>query len=175
MSKQKKTAGKTASKNRNEYSTERVRRWREQAEKCAEKVAALPGYDSARLVAAAEGKSLSELIVAILCRERLRGKIVRLLPPIGKARKGAELCQLFNAYMDTFYEEEESPRRRDSHEKEIAERALLLVPHNSPDILNRLAGRERRALLRRFYRTGDLTAQKAIDRAIRFAIRSEVE
>ena len=172
MSKQKKTAGKTA-KNRNEYNAERVRRWREQAEKCAEKVAALPGYDSARLVAAEEGKTLPELIVAILCRERLRGKIVRLLPPIGKARKGAELCQLFNAYMDTFYEEEESPRRRDSHEKEIAERALLLVPHNSPDILNRLAARERRVLLRRFYRKGDLTAQKAIDRAIRFAIETK--
>ena len=175
MSKQKKTAGKTASKNRNEYSTERVRRWREQAEKCAEKVAALPGYDSARLVAAAEGKPLSELIVSILCRQRLRGKIVRSLPPIGKASKGAELCQLFNAYVDTCTEENDSRRRRDNHEKELVELALGFVTHNRPDIIDRLNARDRRALLRKFYRTGDLTAQKAIDRAIRFAIRSEVE
>ena len=175
MSKQKKTAGKTA-KNRNEYNAERVNRWREQAEKRAAEVESLPGYDSARLVAAEEGKSLPELIVAILCRERLRGKIVRhFLPEKGAALKGAELGKLYNAYIDTIYEENESTRRRDNHERELVERTLCLVPCNRPDILDSLSVRERRALLRRFYRTGDLTASKAIDRAIRFAIGTSAD
>ena len=175
MSKQKKTAGKTAPKNKSEYSTERVRRWREQAEKRTAEVAALPGYDSARLVAAEEGKPLSELIVSILCRQRLRGKIVRSLPPIGKVSKGAALGQLYHAFIDTTIEENESRRRRDNHERELVELALGIVTHNRPDIIDRLNARDRRALLRKFYRTGDLTAKKAIDRAIRFAIRSVVE
>ena len=175
MSKQKKTAGKTA-KNGNEYNAERVRRWREQAEKRAAEVEALPGYDSARLVAAEEGKSLAELIVAILCRERLRGKIVHNLPPVkGTARKGAALSQSYNAYIDTIYEENESPRRRDNHERELVERALSIVPHNRSDIIDGLNARERRVLMRRFYRTGDLTAYKAIDRAIQFAIETSAD
>ena len=176
MSKQKKTAGKTALKNKSEYNAERVRRWREQAEKCAAEVAALPGYDSARLVAAEEGKSMSELLVSILCRERLRGKIVRhFRPEKCTALKGAELGQLYHAYLDTVYEERESPRRRDNHERERVINTLGLVAYNSPDILNRLNARERRTLLRRFYRKGDLTAQKAIDRAIRFAIETSAD
>lgn len=175
MSKQKKTAGKTASKNKSEFNAERVRRWREQAEKCAEKVAALPGYDSARLVAAEEGRPLPELIVSILCRQRLRGKIVRSLPPIGKASKGAALGQLYHAFIDTTIEENESRRRRDGHEKELVELALGFVTHNRPDIIDRLNARDRRALLRKFYRTGDLTAKKAIDRAIRFAIETSAD
>ena len=175
MSKQRKTAGKTATKkNRNgEYNAERVRRWREQAEKHVAKAEEWPGYDSARLVAAEEGKSLPELIVSILCRERLRGKIVHNLHPVkGAARKGAAL---YNAYTDTFYEEKESPRRRDNHERELVERTLCLVPHNRNNILDSLNTRERRVLLRRFYRTGDLTAYKAIDRAIRFAIETSAD
>jgi hypothetical protein len=174
MSKQKKTAGKTASKNKSEYNAERVRRWREQAERRTAEVAALPGYDSARLVAAEEGKPLSELIVSILCRQRLRGKIVRhFRPEKCTALKGAELGQLYHAYLDTVYEERESTRRRDRHERELIESALSLVAYNHSDILGTLNARERRALLRRFYRKGDLTANRAVYRAIRFAIETE--
>ena len=170
MSKQKKTAGKTA-KNRNEYNAERVRRWREQAEKRAAEVEALPIYDSARLVAAEEGKTLPELIVAILNRERLRGKIVRQI----LQKKGAALSRLYNAYTDTIIEENESQRRRDNHERELVVRALCLVPCNSHNILDSLNARERRALIRRFYHAGDLTAHKAIDRAILFAIKTSAD
>ena len=66
-------------------------------------------------------------------------------------------------------------RRRDNHERELIESALSLVAYNRPDIIDTLNARERRALLRRFYRQGDLTANRAVYRAIRFAIRSEVE
>ena len=177
MSKQKKTAGKTATKkNKNEYNAERVNRWREQAEKFIAEVESLPKFDSARLVAAEEGKSLPELIVSILCRERLRGKIVRhFRPKECAALKGAELGKLYHAYIDTVYEENESPRRRDNHERELVVSALSLVPYNRPDILDSLNARERRVLLRRFYRTGDLTVGKAIDRAIRFAIETSAD
>lgn len=171
MNKQKKPAGKPE-KVKSEYNAERVRRWREQAEK----EAALPGYDSARLVAAEEGKPLSELIVSILCRQRLRGKIVRHFRPEKCTElKGAALGQLYHAYLDTVYEERESPRRRDNHERELIESALSLVAYNHSDILGTLNARERRALLRRFYRKGDLTANRAVYRAIRFAIETEVE
>jgi hypothetical protein len=168
-------AARKAASVKSEYNAERVRRWREQAERRTAEVAALPGYDSARLVAAAEGKPLSELIVSILCRQRLRGKIVRSLPPIGKASKGAALGQLYHAFIDTTIEENESRRRRDNHERELVELALGFVTHNRPDIIDGLNAREKRALLRRFYRTGDLTAQKAIDRAIRFAIETSAD
>lgn len=175
MNKQKKTAGKSE-KVKSEYNAERVRRWREHAEKRAAEVEALPGYDSARLVAAEEGKTLPELVVAILCRERLRGKIVRnLRPDKGAARKGAALSQSYHAYVDTFVEENESTRRRDNHERELVDRALSIVPRNSGEILDRLNARERRVLLRRFYRRGDLAAWKAIDRAIRFAIETSAD
>ena len=164
-------AARKAASVKSEYNAELVRRWREQAERRTAEVAALPGYDSARLVAAEEGKPLSELIVSILCRQRLRGKIVRhFRPEKCTALKGAALGQIYHAYLDTVYEERESTRRRDRHERELIENALSLVAYNRPDILDTLNARERRALLRRFYRTGDLTAQKAIDRAIRFAI-----
>ena len=173
--KAKNTAARKAASVKSEYNAERVRRWREQAEKCTAEVAALPGYDSARLVAAAEGKPLSELIVSILCRQRLRGKIVRSLPPIGKASKGTALGQLYHAFIDTTIEENESRRRRDNHERELVELALGSVTHNRPDIIDRLNARERHALLRKFYRKGDLTADKAIDRAIRFAIETSAD
>jgi hypothetical protein len=170
MNKQKKPAGKSE-KVKSEYNAERVRRWREQAER---RTAALPGYDSARLVAAEEGKPLSELIVSILCRQRLRGKIVRhFRPEKCTALKGAELGQLYHAYLDTVYEERESPRRRDNHERELIESALSLVAYNHPDIIDTLNAREWRALLGRFYRKGDLTANRAVYRAIRFAIETE--
>lgn len=173
MNKQKKPAGKPE-KAKSEYNAERVRRWREQAERRTTEVAALPGYDSARLVAAEEGKPLSELIVSILCRQRLRGKIVRhFRPEKCTALKGAELGQLYRAYLDTFYEERESTRRRDNHERELIESALSLVAYNHPDIIDTLNARERRALLRRFYRKGDLTANRAVYRAIRFAIETK--
>ena len=86
-----------------------------------------------------------------------------------------QLDQLKQEGCMRIYEEKESPRRRDSHERELVELALGMVPYNRSNILDTLNARQRRALLRRFYRTGDLTASKAIDRAIRFAIRSVVE
>lgn len=172
MNKQKKPAGKPASKTRNEYNAERVRRWREWAEKRA----TLPGYDSARLVAAEEGKSLPELVVDILCRQRLRGKIVRDLRPLkGSALKGSAAGKVYNAFVDTLYEERESTRSRNSHERELIERTLMFVAHNRTNFVDALNARERRALLRRFYSTGDFTVDRAIIRAIRFAIETKIE
>ena len=151
----------------NQYNPERISRWRKHAERHAREVESMPIYNSARLIADEEGKPLSELIVDILCRERLQGKVVKRLH---KETDGMAAIRLYNAHMDTFVESHESPARRDNYERKIVKRAFDFVVENTEHILHRLNMRERSALLRRYYVKGDLTAHKAVMRAIHFAV-----
>lgn len=155
--KDKKTAGKTATKNTNTATPTRIDRWRKLAE---ERIAQLdelryPGLALLRTCAEIEGMTTADLIVERLKSARYGGKVVTEKPA---DYSGPE----WEAFIDTDYERNTPTRTRNNHEREIVNQMEFNFTFSGipDDVLN---GRGA-AFLRCYYRRGDVGLHPAVER-----------
>lgn len=141
----------------------RIERWRRQA---TARIALMeekqiPGLPLLKACAEIEGVTPVDLIVHSLMRNRFDGNTVTKRP---------EDCLggMYNAYSDTYYENDTSVRARNDHEQTIVRREinnysilpsrLLNDPHDKPGYAT--------SFIRRYYRKGDNGTYKAFERMI---------
>ena len=144
MSKQRKTAGKTATKNNT-----RIDRWRRLAE---ERIARLDGLEFPGLAllntcAEIEGTVPADLIVERLKASRFGGRVVTERP---KEYFSPE----FRAYEDTVYELNAPTRTRNNHERSVV--SSMVTNYSSPTwIPADLAKKYGVCFVRNYYHKGD--------------------
>ena len=165
MSKQRKTAGKTATAGQTAQNTNtRIDRWRRLAE---ERIAQLEdpprhnGLDLLRICAEIEGLTPADLIVERLKAERCGGRVVTKRPD---SCCGPE----WDAYIDTDYEQNAPTQSRNRHEREVV--SSMQFHFTFLNIPDHVLGNRGRAFLLRFYRKGDVGLRPAVNRMAEAAL-----
>lgn len=151
--------GDKSRQNRNTQSTRRERWHRHVSARLAEIATNCPigDYFPGELIEQAEGRPLADIITSRLCRER--GLDVTT-PSIDQAERLAD---------DLNFEECETIRTRNAHERRVARDAVNTILHK-PFPRDLFTYAELQQLVRKFYRQGDRNISLAIERAARAAV-----